>query len=100
MGQQLLALTLQFIGSDTDDIEILSEAKSLGSRYGIIGREVGMTLTEALQAAMFFRDRMVESSLQLPESVKIKPEANLRLLQRINKLLNEVQLAIALEYEK
>ena len=99
MGQQLMALTLQFIGSEDESQEILDETRALGTRYGIIGREIGMTLTDALQAAMFFRDRMVESALQLPESAKIRPEANLRLLQRINTLLNEVQLAIAAEYE-
>ncbi|MFT5194492.1 MAG: excisionase family DNA binding protein [Cellvibrionaceae bacterium] len=99
MGQQLMGLTLQFIGAEIEDENILDETRALGTRYGQIGREVGMSLTEALQAAMFFRDRMVESALQLPESAKIRPEANLRLLQRINTLLNEVQLAIASEYE-
>lgn len=99
MGQQLLALTLQYISSDDETGELLEETRALGTRYGIIGKEVGMSLTEALQAAMFFRDRMVESALQLPDSSRIKPEANLRLLQRINTLLNEVQLAIAAEYE-
>lgn len=99
MGQQLMGLTLQFIGSETEDKNILNETRALGTRYGQIGREVGMSLTEALQAAMFFRDRMVESALQLPDSARIRPEANLRLLQRINTLLNEVQLAIAAEYE-
>lgn len=99
MGQQLMGLTLQFIGSETEDEYILNETRALGTRYGQIGREIGMSLTEALQAAMFFRDRMVESALQLPDSARIRPEANLRLLQRINTLLNEVQLAIAAEYE-
>ena len=99
MGQQLMGLTLQFIGSEHEDENILNETRALGTRYGQIGREVGMSLTEALQAAMFFRDRMVESAMQLPDSARIRPEANLRLLQRINTLLNEVQLAIAAEYE-
>lgn len=100
MGQQLMGLTLQFIGADlADDENILKETRALGTRYGQIGRDVGMSLTEALQAAMFFRDRMVESALQLPDSARIRPEANLRLLKRINTLLNEVQLAIAAEYE-
>ncbi|MEM9775522.1 MAG: helix-turn-helix domain-containing protein [Chloroflexota bacterium] len=99
MGQQLMALTLQFINSEDEDESILAETRALGMRYGQIGQEVGMSLTDALQAAMFFRGRMVESALQLPDSARIRPEANLRLLQRINTLLNEVQLAIAAEYE-
>ena len=42
---------------------------------------------------------MVETALQLPENVRIKPEANLRLLRRINTLINIVHLAIAEVYD-
>jgi hypothetical protein len=42
---------------------------------------------------------MVETAMQLPENVRIKPEANMLLLRRINTLLNTVHLAIAEVYE-
>lgn len=98
MGRQLMALTLQFI-SNGEDEKLLEEAGRMGSEYGRHCLGTNMPLTDALQAAIFFRDMMVETALQLPENVRIKPEANLRLLRRINTLLNTVHLAIAEVYE-
>lgn len=42
---------------------------------------------------------IMETALQLPENTRIRPEANVRLLRRVNKLLNTVQLAIAEVYD-
>lgn len=99
MGQQLMGLTLQFISQPEEDFSLLQQAKALGRAYGALGREMQMPLTDALQAAMFFRDTLIETALQLPGNTHIKPEANLRLLRRINSLLNRVHLAIAEVYD-
>ena len=94
-----MGLTLQYISGETEDDALLEQAGVLGSAYGQSGLSAGMPLRDALQAAMFFRDTMVETALQLPETTRIRPEANLRLMRRINKLLNVVHLAIAEVYE-
>jgi len=99
MGRQLMALTLQYI-SNGEDEKLLEEAHRMGNEYGRHCQSINMPLTDALQAAIFFRDMMVETALQLPENVRIKPEANLRLLRRINTLLNSIHLAIAEVYEE
>jgi excisionase family DNA binding protein len=99
MGRQLMALTLQYI-SNGEDEKLLEEARRMGSKYGRYCQSINMPLTDALQAAIFFRDMMVETAMQLPENVRIKPEANLRLLRRINTLLNSIHLAIAETYEE
>jgi hypothetical protein len=98
MGRQLMALTLQYI-SNGEDERLVAEARRMGSEYGRHCQSLGMPLTDALQAAIFFRDAMIETTLQLPESVRISPEANLRLMRRINTLLNNVHLAIAEVYD-
>lgn len=99
MGQQLMGLTLQFISQPDEDLALLQRADELGEAYGKLGRHRAMPLTDALQAAMFFRDMLIETALQLPGNTHIKPEANLRLLRRINRLLNRVHLAIAEVYD-
>lgn len=48
---------------------------------------------------MFFRDSLIETALQLPETANIRPEANVRLLRRVNALLNAVHLAVADVYD-
>lgn len=98
LGKQLLGLTMQYL-SDENGGEILKEAANIGHQYGEIGLHARLPLTEALEASMFFRDMLMETALQLPENTRIKPDANMRLLRRINTLLNTVQLGIAEVYD-
>ena len=97
LGQQLLALSLQYISSP--DPDIITQAHNLGHEYGRICRSVNMNLKHALEAMLFFRDRLLETALQLPETVHIKPDATLRLMRHINQLLNTVHLAIVEVYD-
>jgi excisionase family DNA binding protein len=98
VGRQLMALTLQYISND-DDAQLLDEAHKIGMEYGVNCQQMGMPLRDALQASMFFRDTMIETAMTLPENVNIRPEANMRLLRRINTLLNTVHLAVAEVYD-
>ncbi len=102
LGQQLLGLTLQFVSAEensANDEALLEQARTLGRAYGEIGQSTDMPLTDALQATLFFRDRLMEVALQLPQTTKVSPEANLKLMRRITTLLNVVQLALAEVYE-
>jgi excisionase family DNA binding protein len=99
LGQRLMGLTLQYISDVEGNGSLLEEARVVGEQYGRLALADNLPLTAAIQAAIFFRDMLVETALQLPDGVTLRPEANLRLMQRINKLLNTVQLAIAAVYE-
>ncbi len=99
LGRQLMGLTLQYVSDPNGNGRILEQAHKVGLQYGRLAREENLPLTDALQAAMFFRDMLVETALQLPESTRIQPQANVRLMRRINKLLNTVNLAIAEVYQ-
>ncbi len=98
LGRQLLGLTLQYLSAGDDDTRLLAEAHKIGEQYGQLELRCDLPLRDALAAALFFRDTLVETALQLPENTHIRPEANARLLRRINSLLNAVQLAIAEVY--
>ena len=100
LGRQLMGLTLQYISSEEDNGHLLEQARDVGYEYGKISLEVGLPLTDALQAAIYFRDELIEVALQLPGSTQIRPEDNLRLMRRINRLLNVVHLAVAEMYEE
>lgn len=100
LGQQLLGLTMQYIGAPPEETAVLlTEAQDLGRQYGELARANGLPLTEALEATLFFRDLLVETALQMPENTQIKPAANVRLLRKINQLLNAIQLQIAEVYD-
>ncbi len=97
LGQQLLGLTLQYL-SDENGGHILEQARQVGRQYARLAQHLGLPLPNALEASMFFRDMLMETALQLPDTTRIRPDANVRLLRRINTLLNSVQLAIAEVY--
>lgn len=99
MGRRLMGLTLQYLSDVDGNGSLLEEAKALGEQYGRLSLKANLPLTDALQATMFFRDMLVETAFQIPNSATVKPEANLRLMRRINELLNAVHLAIAAVYE-
>jgi excisionase family DNA binding protein len=99
LGRQLMGLTLQYISTDLVEEEMLLEARRLGHAYGQLSQTSGMDLTAALQAAMFFRDMIVETALETPVGAQ-KPANNVRLMRRINQLLNTVHLAIAETYAR
>ncbi|MGH2535883.1 MAG: helix-turn-helix domain-containing protein [Candidatus Promineifilaceae bacterium] len=98
LGQRLMGLTLQYVSNENGG-EFLDEARQVGRQYGQIALETGLPLPQALEAAIFFRDTLVETALHLPDSVRLRPEANVQLLRRINGLLNAVLLAITEVYD-
>ena len=102
LGQQLMGLTLQYLASESSEENsdaLLDEARRVGRQYALNCREHGVPLRATLEASMFFRDSLIETALQLPESANIRPEANVRLMRRVNKLLNAVHLAVAAVYD-
>lgn len=99
LGRRLMGLTLQYISSEEENGNLLQEARAIGHEYGRINRATGMALTDALGVSMFFRDELIDVALQLPDEAGIRPRDNLRLMRRINQLLNAVHLAIAEIYD-
>lgn len=100
MGRKLMGLMMQYISLTDGGEDILAEARVIGRQHAESALALGLPLVEALQAMLFFRDTLVEVATQLPEVAQVRPEANTRLLRRINTLLNAVQLAIAGAYDQ
>lgn len=99
IGQQLMGVVLRYVNAQGDDEALLAEAHRIGKEYAGSARQIGMPLTAALEAALFFRDTLVESAIDLPEHAHTRPESNVRLLRRISHVLNVVQLAVVEGYE-
>lgn len=102
LGQQLMGLTLQFLSSESNEensASLLEEARRIGRLYAWNCMARGVPLRMTLEASIFFRDSLIETALQLPETANIRPEANVRLLRRVNAILNAVHLAVADVYE-
>jgi excisionase family DNA binding protein len=100
LGRRLMGVMLQYVSLSDGGDELLDEAVAIGGDYARQGQALGLSLVEALQAMLFFRDTLVEAAVALPDAVRARAEANGRLVRRINRLLNAVQLAIVGIYER
>ncbi len=98
MGQQLMGLILEYLTAEDDDGPQLAQARTIGHSYGQASHALGLPLTEALRAAMFFRDTLTTSAIQLPDNVRIPTGSQVRLVTRISRIVNEVQLGVADAY--
>src|SRR3990172_3266680 len=100
LGRRLMGLMLQYVSLSEGGDDILEEARAIGREHAENALGLRLPLVEAITAMLFFRDTMVEVAVQLPEVAHVRPEANTKLLRRINLLLNAVQLAIADMYDR
>jgi excisionase family DNA binding protein len=100
LGQRLMGLTLQYVAAQSNHHLLLEEARMVGEAYGALAQDDGLSLADTLSATLFFRDMLIETALQLSPTAGVQPDDNLRLMRRINEILNAVHLAIARTYER
>ncbi|MFN8470993.1 MAG: helix-turn-helix domain-containing protein [Anaerolineae bacterium] len=99
LGRRLMGMLLQYISHDDGD-DLLLEAADLGRAYAGAMQQRQMPLTEGLQAVFFFRDTLVETAVDLPQAAHQSNEASLRLMRRITRFVNAVQVGLAEAYEQ
>ena len=99
LGHQLMGLLLQYVATDDPNDSFVTEARRIGTSYGIYGKRAGLSLTSMLEATLFFRDILLESSLQIPVNGYVESDASLRILKRVNHIINAIQLAVSEFYE-
>jgi len=99
MGRRLMGLLLQYVSITEGGEGILEEAREIGREHAENALGLGLPTSDALRVSMFFRDAVLEAALDLPEKAYVHTGANLKLVRRINTLLNVVQLAITERYD-
>ena len=99
MGHELMGLLLQYIAAEETNGTFTEEARRIGRQYGEYGIQAGLPLSSIIEATLFFRDILVESALEVPTKAYIEPDANLRILRRVNHILNTIQIAVTEYYE-
>lgn len=99
IGQQLMGVVLRYVSTHDEQSPLLDEARAIGHSYARLARAAGLPLTDAIAAALFFRDSLVEAAMDLPEEAHVRLSESARLLRRISRVANEVQLAVVSGYE-
>ena len=95
LGRRLLGVLLQYISGSEEQPVLLQEARRIGQEHARQALQQGAPMADVLQAAMFFRDSMLEAALALPYQHTALARDSMRLFRRINTVLNVVQLAVA-----
>lgn len=100
LGRQLLNITLKYISLKDGGEDLLESARVIGREHAADGLRMNLPLVEALKIVLFFRDTLLNVTLQLPEVAHAKTEVNAPLLRRISTLLATVELSVAETYDQ
>ena len=95
-----MGLTLQYVAAHSNHHLLLEEARTVGLAYGRLAQADQLSLTDTLSATLFFRDMLLETALNMSPMAGVRPEDNLRLMRRINEMMNALHLAIASTYNE
>ncbi|HLZ09236.1 MAG TPA: helix-turn-helix domain-containing protein [Chloroflexota bacterium] len=99
LGQRLIGMILQFAARTDEGEDLLAEARAIGEQYAWIGIGHGQTLVELLRILGAMRATMVDVTLQrAPDSLPESVSGSVRLLQRVERLLDEVQIGMVDPY--
>ncbi len=99
-GRQLLSLVAQLASRATLEPDQRELALDFGRDYGRMMVRQQHSLPDAVVAFLFFRDSILETVLQLPETTGLDRNATLEIVGRVNALLNAVLRAMMDAFEE
>jgi hypothetical protein len=99
LGRRMIGLILRFVSGEGDDPQILSEVRAIGHGHARTARRLGLSLADAMQASLFFRDRVIETAFGLSSGGPMPGGGSSELYERLTRLLNLYQLAMLEVYE-
>jgi excisionase family DNA binding protein len=99
LGRRLLGLILRYVSGDSSDQHIMEEVEAIGHQHAKTARRIGLSLADAMQASLFFRDRVIETAFGLSAGDPLPGGSHGPLFGRLTKLLNVYQLAVLDEFE-
>ena len=98
LGQKLMRISLSYLRAPDGDTAYLKSAERIGVLYAKSFRSHGLSLSQALPILFFFRDTMLQTTLQLPDLVNLTSASSLPIFRRMCTVFNAVELAIVEAY--
>jgi excisionase family DNA binding protein len=99
MGRRLMGILVQFLSRRNAEESLLQEARQLGREYGQDMASEGMRLPDAVLTFMLFRDSILETIFQLPDTSGLDRDESLRMFNRLSGFMNQVLAAMMEAHE-
>ena len=92
-GRSLLLGLMNYLSSEGN--EMVAEAKSLGYEYASRGHRCGLSIVEAVNAFMFFRNLLMESILSYYEDVSVRsPSSWAEIIRRLQAFTDQILVTL------
>jgi hypothetical protein len=99
IGHRLIALMFQYCSRETNGEAFLREGELIAAEYGKFCKDIGLNLSECIQAFLFFRQPLLNSMHETGKLTGITDQEGHRLFQRMNYFLDRVLIEMVKEYE-
>jgi len=100
LGQRLMALLLRDLREEKSESTLIKQARDLGKEYARVSVEHQTPLADTLRAFLFFRDYIIESLIELSESGSKIGLDVVDVYRKLNRLVNEMLLAMIAHYSE
>ena len=99
LGRRLLDLVSDYLTRPRRRSELLEEAKAIGEDYGAQAADYGMSLDDALEAFLFFRNSLDSISTDITQGQDLNPRQALEIWRQLNTFMDQVLLATIRAYQ-
>jgi hypothetical protein len=97
-GRHLMQGLIAYLSADGDEAD--AEARSLGYEYATRGRRYELSVSDATQAFLFFRNTLLDALLGIYEAAVVRsPETLSGMFRRINAFTDRILITIMETYE-
>jgi excisionase family DNA binding protein len=99
LGRHLAALAADYLGRRTRRSALLEDARDLGRRYGRELAASGLPLAQAVEAFIFFRRSLDDSTKQATQRHGLSADQALGACEQVNTLADQVLIGMTEAYE-
>jgi excisionase family DNA binding protein len=100
LGRRLLAVLTRYLSDPGEYENLHDDVRDMGIEYAQISHDQQLSLTETVQAFLFFRDLLVDSVIQMAGSLSLHTPADWgSRLRQTNHITDEMLLALIEAYQ-
>lgn len=103
VGRRLVDLAIRYVATGPaaeERARLLAEGCQIGEIYGRTGAQVGLSVSEMVEAFLYFRNPVIRSVLNLIDEEDIPPKRAVRVYSEVGQFMDEVLIATVRAHEE